>query len=298
MLTHPNIDPVALSLGPLSIHWYGLMYLLAFATAWGLALRRAGFDYTPVKREQIDDLIFYGALGVVLGGRFGYVMFYNFDKFLLDPLWLFKVWEGGMSFHGGFLGVAVAMIIFGRKAQLGAGQILDFVVPIVPLGLCFGRLGNFIGQELWGRYADPAVIPWAMIFPADPSGLPRHPSQLYQAGMEGLLLFFIVYGFSCRARPTWSVSAVFLMAYGSFRFIAEFFRQPDSHIGFDAFGWLTRGQLLSIPMIVAGVLLIIYAYRFQSPVVDEPVKKQSKKSAKQTTFMGQRSCNVYTWLRF
>ena len=282
MLTHPNIDPVAVSLGPLSIHWYGLMYLLAFASAWGLAVRRAGFDYTPVKREHIDDLIFYGALGVVLGGRCGYVLFYNFDKFLGDPLWLLKVWEGGMSFHGGFIGVVVAMIVFARKTQLRAGQILDFIVPIVPLGLCFGRLGNFIGQELWGRYADPAVVPWAMVFPADPSGLPRHPSQLYQAGMEGVLLFIIAYSFSRKPRPTWSVSAVFLMGYGCFRFIAEFFRQPDNHIGFDAFGWLTRGQLLSLPMIIGGVLLMIYAYRFQSSeVVEESVNKSSVKKSPQ-----------------
>ncbi|WP_101758750.1 prolipoprotein diacylglyceryl transferase [Oceanicoccus sp. KOV_DT_Chl] len=290
MLTHPDFDPVAVSLGPLSIHWYGLMYLLAFSAAWALAVRRAGFDYTPVKREQIDDLIFYGAIGVVLGGRFGYVMFYNFDKFLLDPLWLFKVWEGGMSFHGGFLGVMVAMIGYGRKINLRAGQILDFVVPIVPLGLGFGRLGNFIGQELWGRYADPAVVPWAMIFPADPSGLSRHPSQLYQAALEGLLLFLIVYGFSSRSRPTWSVSGVFMLAYGCFRFFVEFFRQPDSHIGFDAFGWLTRGQVLSLPMIVAGVLMIIYAYRFQAPPASAfqvetpsaatPEKKRQKKKSK------------------
>jgi phosphatidylglycerol:prolipoprotein diacylglycerol transferase len=265
MLTHPDIDPVAVSLGPISLHWYGLMYLLAFASAWGLAARRAGFAYTPLARKQVDDLIFYGALGVVLGGRFGYVFFYNFDKFLQQPLWLFKVWEGGMSFHGGFLGVMVAMIIYGRHISLKPGQILDFVVPIVPLGLFFGRIGNFVGQELWGRQVDPVIVPWAMVFPADPSGLARHPSQLYQAGLEGLLLFVIVYLFSSRSRPVWSVSGLFMIGYGSFRFIVEFFRQPDTHIGFDAFGWLTRGQVLSLPMIMVGILLMIYAYR-SSPV--------------------------------
>jgi len=258
------------------------MYLLAFASAWFLASRRAGFDYTPINRKQIDDLIFYGALGVVLGGRFGYVFFYNFDKFLDNPLWLLKVWEGGMSFHGGFLGVMVAMIIYARRLNLQPGQMLDFVVPIVPLGLGFGRIGNFIGQELWGRQADPELVPWAMIFPADPSGLARHPSQLYQAGLEGLLLFLIVYGFSRRSRPVWSVSGVFMVAYGCFRFIVEFFRQPDGHIGFDAFGWLTRGQLLSLPMIVAGILLIVYAYRHASapPAPKSTAVTKTKRSKK------------------
>jgi phosphatidylglycerol:prolipoprotein diacylglycerol transferase len=261
MLTHPNFDPVAIALGPVNIHWYGLMYLCAFISAWALAVRRAGFDYTPIRREQIDDLIFYGALGVVLGGRFGYVLFYNFDKFLEQPLWLFKVWEGGMSFHGGCLGVMLAVTCYGRKINVGPGQMLDFVAPIVPIGLGFGRLGNFIGQELWGRVADPALVPWAMVFPKDPSGLARHPSQLYQALLEGGLLFAIVYGFSTRYRPVWTVGGLFILGYGCFRFIVEFFREPDSHIGFDALDWLTRGQILSLPMIVGGLVLIINAYR-------------------------------------
>ncbi len=276
MLMHPNMDPVAVAIGPLSIHWYGLMYLLAFASAWGLASRRAGFDYTPVNRKQVDDLIFYGAIGVVLGGRFGYVMFYNFDKFLLDPLWLFKVWEGGMSFHGGFLGVIVAMALYSRKLRVSVGSLFDFIAPIVPLGLGFGRIGNFIGQELWGRQADPATVPWAMIFPADPLGVARHPSQLYQALMEGLLLFIIVYVFSRKPRPAWSVSGVFMLGYGCFRFIAEFYRQPDSHIGFDAFGWLTRGQLLSLPMIVAGLAIVVFAYLKSSPASASPVQKGAR----------------------
>jgi phosphatidylglycerol:prolipoprotein diacylglycerol transferase len=264
MLTHPNFDPVAIALGPVNVHWYGLMYLLGFAAAWLLAVRRAGFDYTPVNRDQVDDLIFYSALGVVLGGRFGYVMFYNFDKFLQDPLWLLKVWQGGMSFHGGMLGVLVAMLLYARHIKVAPGRLIDFVVPLVPIGLGLGRIGNFIGQELWGRAADVASVPWAMVFPADPSGLARHPSQLYQATLEGLLLFVILYGFSARPRPAWSVGGLFLIAYGCFRFVVEFFREPDSHIGFDAFGWLTRGQLLSLPMIVIGVLVMLYAYRYQS----------------------------------
>jgi phosphatidylglycerol:prolipoprotein diacylglycerol transferase len=237
------------------------MYLLAFCSAWWLASRRAALPFSPVKRNQVDDLIFYGALGVVLGGRCGYVLFYNFDKFLADPLWLFRVWEGGMAFHGGLLGVLLAMTLYARHLKVSAGALWDFVAPIVPLGLGFGRMGNFIGQELWGRVADPAVAPWAMLFPKDPAALPRHPSQLYQVGLEGILLFVIIYVFSAKPRPAWSVSGLFLLCYGCFRFIVEFFREPDSHIGFDVFGWMTRGQLLSLPMIVAGLLLMVFAYR-------------------------------------
>ncbi|MBL4826602.1 MAG: prolipoprotein diacylglyceryl transferase [Spongiibacteraceae bacterium] len=260
MLTHPNFDPVAISIGPISIHWYGLMYLVGFSAAWFLATRRAKLDQYPVTRAQVDDLIFYSALGVVLGGRFGYVFFYNFDKFLLEPLWLFKVWEGGMSFHGGLLGVITAMFIYAKRINITAGQLLDFVAPLVPIGLGLGRIGNFIGQELWGR---PTDVAWGMVFTTDPDGLARHPSQLYQAGLEGLLLFIIVYWFSRLPRPPWSVGGVFLAGYGCMRFFAEFFRQPDSHIGFDAFGWLTRGQLLSVPMIVIGLMLVVFAYRRQ-----------------------------------
>lgn len=267
MLTHPNIDPVAISIGPLSVHWYGIMYLLGFAAAWWLAMRRSQTDYSPVKRKEVDDLIFYSALGVVLGGRFGYVLFYNFDKFLANPLWLFKVWEGGMSFHGGFLGVAVALILYARYLKVSPGQLMDFLVPVVPIGLGLGRIGNFIGQELYGRVTD---VPWAMVFSADPERLPRHASQLYQAFLEGGLLFVIVWVYSSKPRPRWAVSGVFVASYGSFRFFVEFFRQPDSHLGFDYLGWVTRGQLLSLPMIIGGGLLIIWAYwrasRQQSPV--------------------------------
>ena len=260
MLTHPNIDPVAVSIGPVSVHWYGIMYLLAFVTAWGLAVRRAGFSHTEVGREQVDDLIFYGALGVVLGGRFGYVMFYNFDRFLSDPLWLLKIWQGGMSFHGGLLGVVVAMLVYARQQNITFAGLLDFVAPIVPLGLGMGRIGNFIGQELWGRAADVSSVPWAMVFPADPEGLPRHPSQLYQAGLEGFLLFAVLYVFSLKPRPTGSVAGLFLIGYGLARFVVEFFRQPDNHIGFDAFGWMTRGQVLSLPMIIIGGAVFIWVY--------------------------------------
>ncbi|WP_339670218.1 prolipoprotein diacylglyceryl transferase [Dasania marina] len=258
MLQHPNFDPVALQLGPLAIHWYGLMYLLGFAAAWWLAQRRSQRAYSPIAAKQVDDLIFYCALGVVLGGRFGYVLFYNFDKFLADPIWLIKVWQGGMSFHGGLLGVFTALIIYARYLKVSLGALCDFVAPLVPIGLGLGRIGNFIGQELWGRASD---VPWAMVFTTDPERLPRHPSQLYQFMLEGVLLFIIVFLFSRKPRPEWSVAGLFLLCYGAFRFVVEFFRQPDSHIGFDAFGWLTRGQELSLPMIVVGAAMMLWAYK-------------------------------------
>ena len=267
MLQHPDFDPVAVAIGPVAIHWYGIMYLVAFASAWGLGSWRAGRPNSPLQRGQMEDLIFYGALGVVLGGRFGYVFFYNFDQFLQNPLWLFKVWEGGMSFHGGMLGVTLAMWWYARRLALHPADLFDFVAPIVPTGLAAGRLGNFIGQELWGR---ETTVPWGMVFPRDPAQLVRHPSQLYQLLLEGLLLFALVWWFSSRPRPRWAVSGFFLAGYGLFRFVVEFFRQPDQHIGFDAFGWLTRGQLLSLPMLIAGLLLLGWAYRTRQPVYSRP----------------------------
>lgn len=267
-MKYPELDPVAFSvgpvelfgysLGPLSVHWYGLMYLAAFLCAGWLASRRARRPDSPVTRAQVEDLIMYGAFGVILGGRFGYVLFYNFDRFLEDPTWLLRIWEGGMSFHGGLLGVLVAMWVYGRRINRSFFAITDFIAPIVPLGLGFGRLGNFIGQELWGRATD---VPWAMVFPRDPLGLARHPSQLYQAALEGLVLFIILFWFSAKPRPRMAVSGLFLFCYGCFRFIVEFVREPDNHISFDLFGWVTRGQILSLPMIVLGLLFIWLAYR-------------------------------------
>lgn len=258
---HPDFDPVAIAIGPLKIHWYGLTYLAGFAFAWYLARRRARRGLAPVSEQQVDDLIFWGALGVILGGRFGYALFYGFDRVLDEPLWLLRVWEGGMAFHGGLLGVIVALALYARRLRLAAGDLLDFVAPLVPLGLGFGRIGNFIGQELWGR---PSDLPWAMVFPKDPDALARHPSQLYQAALEGLLLFLILYWYSSRPRPRWATGGLFLCAYAVFRFLVEFTRQPDQHIGFDAFGWMTRGQVLSLPMFVVGVGLLLLAYRGQA----------------------------------
>ncbi len=258
MLPYPEIDPVAIALGPVKIHWYGLTYLAGIAFGWWLAVKRSARPDSPVARGQVDDLIFYSALGVVLGGRFGYALFYGGEKLAEDPTWLLRVWQGGMSFHGGFLGVLFAMFLFARRHKIGFWPLMDFVAPLVPLGLGLGRLGNFIGQELWGRATD---VPWAMVFPRDPLQLARHPSQLYQFALEGVLLFAVVFWFSSKPRPTCAVSGVFSLGYGCVRFFAEFFREPDQHLGFQAFGWVTRGQILSLPMIALGVILLVIAYR-------------------------------------
>lgn len=259
MLAYPDIDPVAIALGPVKIHWYGLTYIAGLAFAWWLARRRAVTQpHSPLHRDQVDDLIFYAAVGIVLGGRLGYALFYGFERLSEDPMWLFRVWEGGMAFHGGLLGVLVAMALFARQQGIEWGRLMDFVAPLTPVGLALGRLGNFIGQELWGRASD---VSWAMVFPRDALALARHPSQLYQFALEGCLLFLILIVFSRRPRPTWAVSALFLLGYGALRFTAEFFREPDAHIGFDALGWLTRGQMLCIPMLIIGAVLLYWAYR-------------------------------------
>ena len=258
MLTYPNIDPVALDLGPLKVHWYGLMYVIGFAGAWWLGNRRArqaGFT-----RDQVGDLIFYGAMGVILGGRLGSVLFYNFSSFLADPWMIFRIWEGGMSFHGGLLGVLVAMGLFARKTRRGFFEITDFVAPLVPVGLFTGRLGNFINGELWGR---PTDLPWGMVFP-HVDAVPRHPSQLYEAALEGVLLFIVLWLFSARPRPVMAVSGLFLLGYGGFRFLVEFAREPDAWIGFVALDWMSMGQVLSAPMILAGAGLLYWAYRKRS----------------------------------
>lgn len=278
MLQAPDIDPIALKLGPLAVHWYGLAYLAGFVVAWLLATRRARRPGSAVTPEQVEDIIFTGALGVILGGRFGYVLFYNFDKFLADPLWLFRVWEGGMSFHGGTIGVLVAMAWYARRHRIHLGALWDFIAPLVPLGLFLGRCANFVNQELWGRSTDVA---WAMVFPrTDPQLLARHPSQLYEAALEGVVLFAILWLFSSRPRPTYSVGGLFLFFYGAFRFTVEFFREPDAQIGFAALGWMSRGQELSIPMIVVGAAMFVYAYTRKTPLAP-PAAGATAKGAKQ-----------------
>lgn len=254
----PVIDPVAIAIGPLKVHWYGLMYMIGFAAAWWLGTVRANKPGSGWTKDEVSDLVFYGAMGVILGGRLGYVFFYNFSKFLADPVWLIKVWDGGMSFHGGAIGVLVAFALFARKTNKRYFQVADFMVPMVPIGLATGRFGNFINAELWGRTSD---VPWAMVFPTDPLKLPRHPSQLYECLLEGIVLFAVLWIYSAKPRPAAAVTGLFGVGYGAARTFVEFFREPDAHIGYLAGGWLTMGMLLSIPMIILGIAMMVWAYR-------------------------------------
>ncbi|WP_372761895.1 prolipoprotein diacylglyceryl transferase [Pseudoalteromonas sp.] len=252
----PQIDPIIFSVGPLSVRWYGLMYLIGFAFAMWFANRQAAKAGSNWSKEEVGDLLFYGMLGVILGGRIGYVLFYQFSYFLENPFYLFRIDQGGMSFHGGTLGVITAIGIFAwtRKKQLLA--VGDFVAPLVPVGLLAGRIGNFINGELWGRTTD---VPWAMVFPTG-GPLARHPSQLYEAFFEGLVLFIILYIFIKKSRPVGSVGGVFLLGYGFFRFCIEYFREPDAHLGLFG-GVISMGQILSLPMIIGGLGLLIWAYK-------------------------------------
>jgi phosphatidylglycerol:prolipoprotein diacylglycerol transferase len=269
-LSYPQIDPVAVAIGPLQVHWYGLMYLFGFLAAFLLGQHRAKRTNSPINKEQVGDMIYFCAIGVIIGGRLGYVFFYNFDKFLSDPVWLFRIWEGGMAFHGGLIGVMLAIVFYARKIGCTFFQLLDFVAPLVPIGLGLGRLGNFIGAELWGRATD---VPWGMIFPNDPEQLVRHPSQLYQFSLEGVLFFCILWFYSSKPRPSASVSGMFMIFYGLFRFLVEFVRQPDAHIGFIAWGWLTKGQLLSVPMILVGIAFVVMAYKVNPSLSSKKVSK-------------------------
>ncbi|MEQ8041363.1 prolipoprotein diacylglyceryl transferase [Xanthomonas hortorum] len=267
------IDPIAFSLGPVQVHWYGLMYLAAFFSAWALGRSRILRGRLPgVDMDGFSDLLFYGMLGVVLGGRIGYMLFYAFDSLLANPLILFKVWQGGMSFHGGLLGVLIACGLWARKHRLHFFDVMDFVAPLVPLGLGFGRLGNFVGGELWGKFTQAG---WGVIFPLAPElagQLPaqiqaqyatgalnqfaRHPSQLYEAALEGVVMFVVLWAFSLKPRARYAVSGMFALLYGVFRFIVEFVRVPDAPIGYLAFNWLTMGQILSLPLIIGGLVLL------------------------------------------
>ena len=271
-----QIDPVALALGPVKVHWYGLMYLLGFVVAWWLGRRRVRQGRLPgVDENGFGDLMFYGMLGVFLGGRIGYILFYDFAAFLANPLLLFKVWEGGMSFHGGLIGVLLAAWLWSRRHRLHFFDTMDFVAPLVPAGLGFGRLGNYIGGELWGKPTQGTAFDgWGVVFPRtlpEPffsmdaatlraqfdAGLldsfARHPSQLYQATLEGLAMFAALVWYSRKPRPRYAVSGLFALLYGSFRFLVEFVREPDVQMGYLAFGWLTMGQLLSLPLVLLGL---------------------------------------------
>jgi phosphatidylglycerol---prolipoprotein diacylglyceryl transferase len=257
MLTYPHFNPIALHFGFLKIHWYGLMYLVGFLASWLLLRVRVKQFKLHWSSNQLADLIFYGALGVVLGGRVGYILFYNLPYYLHAPLKMFAVWDGGMSFHGGLLGVLLALLLWCHRYKTPFFLTTDFIAPVVPIGLAAGRLGNFINGELWGRVSN---VPWAMIFP-HAGNLPRHPSEIYEFLLEGVLLFIILWFYSAKRPPRLAVSGAFLLGYGVFRFFCEFFRQPDPQLGFVAFGWMTRGQELCIPMIILGVFFLIFAYR-------------------------------------
>lgn len=265
---YPEIDSVIVSLGPLAVRWYGLSYLAGFGVVWWLGNRRAAAHQSGWTAENISDLVFYCAMGAVLGGRIGYVFFYNFEVLLGDPLYLFRMWEGGMSFHGGLLGVVTGGWFFARKSQRPIVQVMDFLAPLCPIGLGFGRLANFINMELPGRVTDS---PFGLIYSCDAvrglnsmcvgawESVARHPSPLYQAFTEGALLFVLVWLVSAKPKPTGMVSGVFLIGYSTFRMTTELFRSPDAHIGFIAFDWLTMGQLLSLPMMIAGILLVLWS---------------------------------------
>ncbi len=253
----PQIDPVMLDLGFLQIHWYGMMYVIGFASALLLLKRRASQGRSPWSAARVDDLIFYCVLGVIVGGRVGYVLFYNASEFLADPLMLLRIWQGGMSFHGGLLGVAVAVMVFARVSGSPLWTVADHVAWVTPIGLAAGRIGNFINAELWGRVTD---VPWGVVFPGG-GALARHPSQLYEFFGEGLLLFVLLTLYWRRPRPAGSVAALFLIGYAVARITVEFFREPDAHIGFLAADWITMGQVLSAPMLLSGIALWFYSRR-------------------------------------
>jgi len=254
MIIYPHINPIAFTLGPLKVHWYGLMYIVGFLSAWGLGhLRAKNNPLSPVNTDQVSDLIFYCALGAVVGGRIGYMLIYAFPDFKSDPLLFFQVWKGGMSFHGGLIGVIVAVLLYAWHIKRSSLALGDFLAPLVPIGLGAGRIGNFINAELIGRVTN---VPWGIVYP-NAGPLPRHPSEIYEFLMEGVLLFIILWIYSRKSRPLGNVTGLFLFCYGIFRVIGEHFRMPDPQLGFIAFGWLTMGQLLSLPMILIGFILLI-----------------------------------------
>ena len=256
-MIYPTIDPVAIAIGPLSIHWYGLMYVFGFVGAWWLGKRRA--KQYGWRQQEVEDVLFYGAIGVIVGGRVGYALFYDFANVIVEPWRIFMIWQGGMSFHGGLIGVLIAFAVFATKTQRHYLAVSDFIAPLVPIGLFFGRIGNFINGELWGKVSD---VPWAMVFP-NGGLLPRHPSQLYEAVLEGIVLWLILWLYSAKPRPAGAVSGLFLFGYGLFRSLVELVRVPDYQYGYLLFDWVTMGQILSMPMMVLGLFFIWRAYRGQ-----------------------------------
>lgn len=260
MLVHPDISPIVFSVGPLQVHWYGIMYLFAFGSAWLLGRWRAQASNGAWTAQNVSDLVFYCVVGVILGGRLGYMLFYSLPSLIENPLSLIKVWQGGMSFHGGLLGVVISMWWYGRRFNKSFFEVSDFTTPLVPLGIAAGRLGNFINGELWGK---ATTLPWGMVF-QDAGSSPRHPSQLYELLFEGIILFVIVWVFSAKPRPKMAISGIFALCYGVFRFGLEFVRVPDPQYGYLAWNWLTMGQILSLPLIVFGAIWMMLAYKKQA----------------------------------
>jgi len=255
MFTFPEIDPIIWRISEdYAVRWYGLTYVAAFLAGWWLARRRCERPGSPIGKDQVDDLVFWVMLGVIVGGRLGYVFFYGLDELLADPVYLIRINEGGMSFHGGLIGVILAMWLYARKLGKHTWDVVDFVAPLVPLGLGFGRIGNFINGELWGKPTDGW---WGVEY----RGEVLHASQLYESVLEGFVLFVILWWFSSKPRPRYAVSGMFLLFYGIFRFTIEFVRVPDSHLDYLLFGWVTMGQILTTPMIVAGAAMLAWAYR-------------------------------------
>jgi phosphatidylglycerol:prolipoprotein diacylglycerol transferase len=258
MLTYPHIDPVLIAIGPVAIRWYGVMFVVAFAGAYWLGRIRAAQSGSTWTVRDIDNLVFYGAVGAIVGGRLGWVLFYGLEYELHDPLRAMRVWEGGMSFHGGLTGAIVALVLFARRNGRRVADVFDFAAPLPAVGLFSVRVANFINGELWGK---PTDVPWAFLY----NGVPRHASQLYEASLEGLVLGTILWVFTARPRPRLAPSGAFLLGYGLIRFAIEFVRVPDDNRGYLLFGWVTEGQLLSLPMIIAGIVLLIIAYQRAAP---------------------------------
>jgi phosphatidylglycerol---prolipoprotein diacylglyceryl transferase len=258
MLTYPEFDRVAFSIGPVEVHWYGLMYVVGFIAGWWLARRRAAAPGSTWKAVDVDDLIFFAAMGVILGGRLGWILVYGFDTIRADPLNIIRVWQGGMSFHGGLVGVMIAVALFAKRRGRKVADVFDFTAPLPAIGLFAGRIGNFINGELWGK---PTDLPWGMLV----NGRVLHPSQLYEAALEGVLMFVILWWFTSKPRWRLAPAGLFLALYGAFRFVVEFVRVPDADIGYLAFGWLTMGQLLSLPVLAAGLTMLAIAYTRREP---------------------------------